>query len=122
VTDIIDAARQDIEKRLRDLRDEVRRLEAAASALAGAGARRGPGRPRGSTTRTRRRTRGRRGRPRGGGTRSAQALKFVQQNPGITIPELATKMRIKPNYLYRVLPELQSDGKVKKRNKGWHPA
>ena len=26
------------------------------------------------------------------------------------------------NYLYRVLPSLASDGQVKRRGKGWHPA
>ena len=31
-------------------------------------------------------------------------------------------MGIKANYLYRVLPQLEADGKVKKRKKGWHPA
>jgi hypothetical protein len=41
---------------------------------------------------------------------------------GITISELADSMGIKANYLYRVLPALEADGKVKKRKKGWHPA
>ena len=31
-------------------------------------------------------------------------------------------MGITPNYLYRVLPELAKDGKVKKTGKGWEPA
>ena len=31
-------------------------------------------------------------------------------------------MGIQANYLYRVMPGLQKDGKVKKRGKGWHPA
>ena len=125
MTEILDAARKDIETRLRELRDEMRRLEAAASALGAAGARatrRGPGRPRGSTTRNGRRKGARRGRRRGSGGRATEALKLVQQQPGITIPELATRMKIKPNYLYRVLPQLQSDKKVSKRGKGWHPA
>ena len=76
---------------------------------------------------TRRRTRStngrrRRGRPRGSGTRSAQALALVQSKPGITIPEMGKEMGITPNYLYRVLPELAKDGKVKKDGKGWVPA
>jgi DNA-binding IclR family transcriptional regulator len=40
---------------------------------------------------------------------------------GITIPELATKMGIKQNYLYRVLPGLQKEGKVRKRGRSWYP-
>jgi hypothetical protein len=30
-------------------------------------------------------------------------------------------MGIKQNYLYRVLPGLEKDGKVVKRGHGWHP-
>jgi hypothetical protein len=117
----MDSARREIQARLRDLRDEVKRLEAAASALGDGGPRRrGPGRPRGSTTK--RRGAARRGRRRGSGTRAAQAEKLVRENPGITISDLAKRMRIKPNYLYRVLPQLQQDGKVRKRGKEWHPA
>ena len=86
------------------------------------------GRPPGSTSKaaaatataapTRRRRAGRR---KGSGTRSAQALQFVQGQPGITIPELAAKMDIKQNYLYRVLPALEQEGKIRKQGRGWHP-
>jgi hypothetical protein len=31
-------------------------------------------------------------------------------------------MNIKANYLYRVLPTLESEGKVKKDGRGWKPA
>lgn len=70
-----------------------------------------------SATTTRRRP----GRRKGSGTRAAQALSLVQGQPGITIPELAGKMGIKQNYLYRVLPGLQQENKVEKRGRGWHP-
>lgn len=53
--------------------------------------------------------------------RAAQALAAVQGQPGITIPELATKMRIQATYLYRVLPGLEQDGKVEKKGRGWYP-
>jgi hypothetical protein len=75
-------------------------------------ARRKPGRPPGKR---------RAGRRKGSGTRAAQALSFVKGQPGITIPELAAKMGIKQNYLYRVLPGLQDEGKVRKQGRGWHP-
>ncbi len=52
------------------------------------------------------------GRRKGSGTRAAQALSFVQEQAGITIPELAARMGIKQNYLYRVLPILEEEGKV----------
>jgi DNA-binding IclR family transcriptional regulator len=45
----------------------------------------------------------------------------VQGQPGITIPELASKMGIKQNYLYRVLPGLEQEKKVAKQGRGWHP-
>jgi hypothetical protein len=62
------------------------------------------------------------GRRKGSGTRAAQALQFVTGQPGITIPELAAKMNIKQNYLYRVLPGLEQEKKIKKQGRGWHPA
>jgi len=168
VTDFLDEKRREINDRLAELKpliDEYTRLEAAATALAGvrgsapaaaranataapaAPAKRGPGRPRGSKSRTT--TGKRRGRPpgrktetaaapaaaattaatprrragrrKGSGTRAAQALSFVTGQPGITIPELAAKMGIKQNYLYRVLPGLEQEKKIKKQGRGWHP-
>jgi hypothetical protein len=88
------------------------------------------GRPPGSTTKAASATatgtavvpaKRRAGRRKGSGTRAAQALSFVQGQPGITIPELAAKMGIKQNYLYRVLPGLEQEGKLKKQGRGWHP-
>jgi hypothetical protein len=118
--DHLDTARKAIDDQLASLRQEVQRLEAAQSALDGGPAtRRGPGRPRSAakgrtTTRRRRRS--------SGSTRADQANELVKANPGITIPELAQRMGIKQNYLYRVLPTLQKEKKVTKRGKGWHPA
>jgi DNA-binding IclR family transcriptional regulator len=53
--------------------------------------------------------------------RALEAVSLVQGQPGITIPELATKMRIKQNYLYRVLPGLAKEGKLEKKGRGWYP-
>jgi hypothetical protein len=130
----VEATLKDIDGRLRDLKQEVERLEAARAALSGA--RRGPGRPRGSsngrrsatrtraaspaaaaTPRRRSRARGRRG----GSTRANQALELVRSRPGITIPEIAKAMGIEPNYLYRVLPKLSEEGQIKRNGQGWHP-
>lgn len=55
-------------------------------------------------------------------TRRAQALALVTEYPGITIPELAEAMGLKQSYLYRILPELDRDGEVVKRDRGWYPA
>jgi hypothetical protein len=117
MADFLDEKRTEIDARMRELRplvDEYQRLEKAAAALAGVGG--GP-----APTR-RRRAAGRRGRPRGTGTRSKQALELVRARPGITIGEMADAMKIKANYLYRVMPALEAEGQVKKRDRGWHPA
>ena len=122
--DFLAEKRKEIETRLKELRplvEEHARLERAAAALDGVssgGRRRGSARRGGGGRRTGRR----RGRPRGSGTRAIQAHEIVKANPGITISELADKMGIKANYLYRVMPTLQGEGKVKKRGRGWHPA
>jgi hypothetical protein len=131
----VDTTVKDIDARLLELQDEVSRLEAARSALTGG--RRRPGRPPGASTGTAktsaRTTRARTGRRasagprtrstrRGGNTRAVQALELVRKQPGITIPELAKAMKIQPNYLYRVLPRLASEGQVKRDGQGWHLA
>ena len=147
MTDFLDEKHREITDRLNELKplvEEYSRLEAAAAALDGVGGsstraagkaaagRRGPGRPRGSASRTtktaakapskaKRPAKRRAGRRKGSGTRAAEALAFVQGQPGITIPELAAKMGIKQNYLYRVLPGLEQENKVQKQGRGWRP-
>jgi hypothetical protein len=129
----VDSTVKDIDDRLRELKEEVSRLEAARSALVGG--RRRPGRPRAAATATataaaptRRRAAAptrRPGRPRGrsrSGTRANQALELVRSTPGITIPQIAEKMGIEPNYLYRVMPRLATEGQVRREGQGWHPA
>jgi hypothetical protein len=135
---------------LKPLVEEHHRLTEAAAALERIGGsarsviasrRPGPGRPRGAgrkATGTTAKAPGRKpgrpaakaggtatkrrpGRRRGSGTRAAETLSFVKGQPGITIPELAAKMGIKQNYLYRVLPGLEKEGKVRKAGRGWHP-
>ena len=130
MTDFLDEKRKEIDARLRELRpliDEYGRLEKAAAALAGVGGGSAGGGGSGQPSRTRRRRRGKGtgaplGRPRGSGKRAAQAHEIVTARPGITIPELADAMGIQANYLYRVMPTLQGEGKIKKKGKGWHPA
>jgi len=85
------------------------------------------GRPPGSTTKAAASTAApagappRAGRRKGSGKRSKQALRIVRKQPGITIPELAAEMKIKQNYLYRVLPALEQEGKLEKKGRGWYP-
>jgi ribosomal protein S25 len=121
MADFLEEKRKEIDARLRELRplvDEFNQLEKAAAALAGVGGGRATARTRRSSSSGPRK----RGRPRGSGNRAKQALELVRARPGITISELADAMGIKANYLYRVMPTLQKEGQVKKRDKGWHPA
>ena len=123
---LVDDVRRQITERLKELKplvDEYHQLEAMVQKLGhGDGTQSSSRRSSGRRRSTRSSNGRRRGRPRGSGTRSAQALELVQAKPGITIPEMGKEMGIPPNYLYRVLPELAKDGKVKKAGKGWEPA
>ena len=129
MADFLQDKKREIEARLKELRplvDEFHRLEAAVQALDGVES--APTRSGAAPRKRRSRAAGggsspgtgKRGRPRGSGTRAKEALTIVRSSPGITIPELADKMGIKQNYLYRVLPALQKDGMVRKQGKGWH--
>ncbi len=146
MTDFLEQKRGEIAARLRELEplvDEYARLQAAALALDGlpsasaappsstaaparaTAARRGPGRPRGKSSSVkapaaaRRRTAGRR---KGSGKRGQQAVGIISAEPGITTAHLAERMGIKVNYLYRVLPQLESEGRIAKDGRGWKVA
>ncbi len=127
--DFLDEKRQEIYARLQELKplvEEYERLLAASAALDGMTTTANPSasiRTRTPASRARSSTAGRsRGRPKGSGKRGDEALAMVKQSPGITIPEIAQKMGIKQNYLYRVLPGLADNGLVRREGRGWHPA
>jgi hypothetical protein len=126
MADVLSEVRKGLEKRLNELEpfiSEHAEVRKALDALKGLGS--GTGRP-GTNGSTRAVAKSgspaRRGRPRGTGNRAQEALRHVREQPGITIAELAKRMKIKPNYLYRVLPQLEKDGRLAKRDKGYHPA
>ena len=131
-TNVLDEARQLVERRLAELDDERRRLERALGELGGKVAKR-PGRPRGSSStasagdaapapapkasgapKKRRRRRG--------STRADQAVELITSQPGISASDVAKTMKIKPNYLYRVLGDLEKEGRVKKDGRNYYPA
>ena len=141
-TDFLTQQRRQIDSRLQELKpayEEYLTLLQAKEALEGLKTpsrvgrppgRRGPGRPRGSANGRRRTTRapstnGRRRprraatRRRAGGTRADQALQLIKSNPGMTVPQIADKMGIRQNYLYRVTAALQKQGSVKRRGQGF---
>jgi hypothetical protein len=120
-THVLDEARNLVKKRLAELDDERKRLERALAELgekATGRVRRGPGRPRGSG----RKAGAPRRRRRRKGTRADQAVKLVEGSPGISASEIAKTMKIKPNYLYRVLGDLEKEGRVKKKGRKYSPA
>src|SRR4051794_8981983 len=122
MADFLEEKKREIADRMKELRpavDEYERLDGALRALganssAPSPRRAAPAKRRGGGS-------GRRGRPKGTGSRANQTLELVRADPGITIPQLAEKMGIKQNYLYRVLPGLEQDGLVRKEGRGWHP-
>ncbi len=125
-TNVLDDARQLVEKRLAELNEERERLERALAELGGKATRRSPGRPRGRKASTggtggAKKT-GRKRRARRGGTRADQAVKLIESQPGISASDVAKTMKIKPNYLYRVLGDLEKEGRVKKDGRQYYPA
>ena len=127
MADVLSKIRSDLEKRLHELEpliEEHAQVRKALDALKGAGTH-AEQTVKSAVRRTRSATTGtatkRRGRPAGTGRRAQEAVRLVHAHPGITIAELAKRMKIAPNYLYRVIPQLQKDGKIRKHEKGYHP-
>lgn len=113
VSDTVAQAKSLLEKRLSELDSERKQVQQALAGLAGT--KRGPGRPKGSGGGAKRRRRR-------GGNRADQAVRLIGANPGISVSELAKKMKLKaPNYLYRVLPDLEKEGRIAKKGKGYFP-
>jgi predicted Rossmann fold nucleotide-binding protein DprA/Smf involved in DNA uptake len=126
-TNHLDVARDALQRTIRELEDQIKQAEQALAALGGKATRRGPGRPRGSASKKAPKAAGapagapRRRRKRRGGTRADQAVKLIEDNPGISASDVAKQMKIKPNYLYRVLGDLEKEGRVKKDGRNYHP-
>jgi CRP-like cAMP-binding protein len=123
-TNHLDVARDALERTVRELEAQLKQAEQALAALGGKATRRGPGRPRGSAkkaTATTTSSTPRRRRKRRGGTRADQAVKLIEGQPGISASDVAKTMKIKPNYLYRVLGDLEKEGRVKKKGRQYYP-
>jgi sugar-specific transcriptional regulator TrmB len=127
-TNHLDVARDALQRTISELEDQIKQAEQALAALGGkVVARRGPGRPRGSSNKKAAKatkaagTPTRRRRKRRGGTRADQAVKLIEGQPGISASDVAKQMKIKPNYLYRVLGDLEKEGRVKKDGRQYYP-
>jgi CRP-like cAMP-binding protein len=136
VTAFLDSTAKQIERRLAELRTEISKLEAARTALGAEepGSQRRQRRTSPTSPASRRRGASSSRTPTGtgsagssasrrrSGARATRVLELVHERPGVTISDLAQAMKIQPSYLYRVLPRLASDGRVRREGRGWHPA
>jgi|SRR3954453_3961681 len=128
---VFDEARDALERSVRELREQLSQAEEALEKLGGKATRRGPGRPgrrgpgrpKGSTNKASSggTTAPRKRRKRRGGTRADQAVQLIESQPGISASDVAKTMKIKPNYLYRVLGDLEKEGRVKKDGRQYYP-
>jgi predicted Rossmann fold nucleotide-binding protein DprA/Smf involved in DNA uptake len=126
---VFDEARDALERSVRELREQLSQAEEALEKLGGkttttrrGPGRRGPGRPKGSTNKASGGTAApRKRRKRRGGTRADQAVQLIESQPGISASDVAKTMKIKPNYLYRVLGDLEKEGRVKKDGRQYYP-
>lgn len=98
-----------IRDRLTELEDEKGRLSRALAELGNGDAPSPARRPKLVKEKAPSKTRRRRN-----GTRADQAVALVKANPGISASEIADRLKIKANYLYRVLADLEKEGRVKK--------
>jgi CRP-like cAMP-binding protein len=121
-TNHLDVAREALERTVRELENQLKQAEQALAALGGKATRRGPGRPRGSAKKAPAASAPRRRRKRRGGTRADQAVKLIESQPGISASDVAKTMKIKPNYLYRVLGDLEKEGRVSKKGRQYFPS
>lgn len=139
IKNTVDDARKMLEQRRSDLQSELQDIEKAISALGGRAARtvRGSTGSRRSGKRTRTTKPAARGkqsakgtqaktatqsrrRRRKGGTRSDQAVKLITSKPGQSASEIASELGIKPNYMYRVLSDLEGEGKIRKDGRKYY--
>ena len=82
-------------------RGSARRSRASATTNAGAGRRAGASR---------------------GGGRRDQLLALVQEQPGITVREVGSRLGVDPTSLYRIVHRLEQDGALRKNGRELRPA
>jgi hypothetical protein len=119
MTSILEEARASINERLAELAplvDEYHELSAVKAALDGVTAN-GNGHKT-SHRITPRRIRGR-GRPAGSGKTQTRIIEILTQQPGLGINEVASVLGIKPNYLYRAMPNLVKAGVLRQEGKSY---
>lgn len=132
MSEVIEEARGLLQGRIDELDVERSHLSAALAELPTNGSaptRRKRGRPRkaaGSSRAVRaaskpRDAKGGAKRARRSGTRADQAVELIGKKPGISAADVAKTMKIKPNYLYRVLGDLEKEKRVRKDGRNYFP-
>lgn len=120
MTTVLEEASKLVSDRLSELDDERKRLERALVELNGGKPKPRRGRPPLSPGPKAAKP-GRKKRKRKGGTRADGAVELIEKNPGISASDIAKTMKIKPNYLYRVLGDLEKEGRVRKDGRTYFP-
>lgn len=121
---VVDDIRRQIERRLADLEplvaeyDQLTRIRQELDAPSVSNRSVSPERPIERRNGASRRTPVRRadGRKRG---RAAQAIDIIARHPGVSTKEIAAHMGINENYLYRLLPRMENQGQLTRRDHGW---
>jgi hypothetical protein len=125
VSTAIDEARENIQQALVEIEAEKAKLERALKELGGTVKPKRRGRPAGGRSGASKATsasKPKRRRARKGGTRADHVVDLVTKEPGISTSDVATKLKVKPNYLYRVVGDLEKEGRVKKDGRKLYPA
>jgi transposase-like protein len=119
----IEEAQALLRGRLEEIEEERRRLERALGELGRKVKTRRPGRPRGRKAKAPQSSSApKRRRKRRSGGRAEEAVAQIEKSPGSSAAEVAKRMKIQPNYLYRVLGELEKKGRVRKDARKYFPA
>ncbi|MDX8151172.1 helix-turn-helix domain-containing protein [Patulibacter brassicae] len=121
MSDFLEEKRREIQARMDELAEavsEYERLKQALDALDGVTSGGSAGRARGGSGGGSGRGAGR---PRGSGERSRQALDLIRREPGLGATDIARKIGVHPNYAYRILPGLEEQGMIEKRDRAWYP-
>jgi hypothetical protein len=62
------------------------------------------------------------GRPPGSGATAGRVIALVAEKPGMSIAEIAQELGMRANYLYRLIPDMVSAGKLRREDKRYFPA
>lgn len=117
---LTDSVREQVDARLKELEplvEEYERLQRVVEVLDGQA-----GQPTSGRATPRRAMRTQVTTRRGQSRRAEEALKLVSDKPGITVAEAAEAMGIGTTYLYRLLPRLEREGRVRKEGRGYRLA